>query len=172
MVLSDLRAGNTGSRNRISWTTAHETDMTSYTVERSVDGARFGSMQEVAAKNKAWQYESFDNSPATGNTYYRLKMKNADGSFRYSGTVSAFKGVEGTVVIIAQPTPVHDVVKVRIGGSEGGNVHLLDITGRSIASVAVRDGQAQINMSRFASGTYFLRYTNSVISKTIKISKR
>jgi hypothetical protein len=71
-----------GKTVQLGWSVQNES-VSSYVVERSSDGTNFLPIAVVnAAKQKT--YRVVDASPFVGNNYYRLKMIDANGTFKYS----------------------------------------------------------------------------------------
>lgn len=70
--------------NRLRWS-ASSTDKVQYNIERSIDGYHFNQLTSIEAKAGWTNYDYLDQSPPTGNVYYRLRITEADGHFSYSG---------------------------------------------------------------------------------------
>jgi len=70
----------------INWNTQGEEKVATYTVEKSTDAKNFNKVGEaVVAKNSTTaSYSATDKNIANGNTYYRIKATNLDGSVQYS----------------------------------------------------------------------------------------
>jgi hypothetical protein len=75
-------------RSRLEWSTGEETNLRSFVVERSSDGQSYMAVGQVAARGSYSQYEFTDSSPLDADRdvtfFYRLKLVDRDGSFRYS----------------------------------------------------------------------------------------
>ena len=171
VTLVKLTAENVGRRNKVEWQSAAEDGLVQYVVERSIDGITFSYMNAVPAEGKAWGYITYDNQPATGITYYRLKMVNNKGSFTYSNTVQAAMSSNSTVTVQATPNPMHDVLTINVYGATDGDVVVSDVSGRTIATTKVSNGQATIATAALAAGTYFMKWTNGSATQAIKLSK-
>lgn len=75
----------------LSWTTASETNIFGFDVERSSDQINFDRIGFVRGHQTAAisrQYSFIDNKITSGNYYYRLKQIDNDGSFQYSEILS------------------------------------------------------------------------------------
>jgi len=76
------------NRSQLEWTTGVEQNLRLFVVERSDDAANFSPVGQVLAKGSFSQYEFSDASPLDADMirtfYYRLKMVDGDGAFRYS----------------------------------------------------------------------------------------
>ena len=77
----------------ITWSTANEENLSHYVIERSLDGRVFVPVANVTAKNLPFAYYNFtDPAEVNGNHYYRLKMVQPDGLFKYSSIVLVSAG--------------------------------------------------------------------------------
>jgi hypothetical protein len=172
--LKDISAVNVGSRNRIDWSTADEKKGDVFELERSDDGEHFSKLSRISAKGTASSYSYWDEIPFNGVNYYRLKLVHASASSSYSKVVSATVRGTGTFSVEAYPNPVSGVLSVRVLGSTGSNaiVMITDVTGKVIKTETVTDGKAQINMAGLAQGVYFVKYSDSKQSQTIKVNKQ
>ncbi len=71
------------------------------------------------------------------------------------------------------PNPVKDEVTVRVNGANAaGMLHLMDMSGRIISSVAANTATLSMSTSGLAAGLYLIRYTDGAHTKTIKITKQ
>lgn len=82
----------------LQWTTAKEESFAGFEPERSVDGSTWKKMTFIAAKaantSATTAYAYTDNTPVTGHVYYRLKMVDADGVFKYSKQLTVVKNAQ------------------------------------------------------------------------------
>ena len=80
-----------------------EQNIDRYEIEKSADGIRFNLAGQVAAENRS-EYAWFDDKPATGINYYRIRViENATGS-HYTNIVSVnIKGSEGSMKVYPNP---------------------------------------------------------------------
>ncbi len=72
---------------RLDWKTIKEKDLKEFSIERSVNGHDFNTIGTVAPLNNGKEIKSYlyyDMNPIEGNSYYRLKIINADNSYQYS----------------------------------------------------------------------------------------
>ncbi len=100
-----LNAGYVNNSLKVWWNTSNEINATFYEVERSVDGRTFATIGSVAARNTSGSnhYDLVDLNPLSGVTYYRLKMTDKDGTFRYSKVVVVNTRLRGVVAIYPNP---------------------------------------------------------------------
>jgi hypothetical protein len=73
---------------QLEWTTGQETNLQSFTVERSSDGSSFVPVGQMNAKGSFSEYHFTDSSPLDADInrvfYYRLKMIDRNGTYVYS----------------------------------------------------------------------------------------
>ena len=72
---------------QLDWLVAQEQNVRYYVVERSANGRQFSAIDQISAQgtaNGSRLYTAFDGTPMQGANYYRLRMVDADGSFKYS----------------------------------------------------------------------------------------
>ena len=171
--LISLGATNEGTRNKIVWQSAEETNLVTYQVQRSKDGSTFDNLTEVPAAGKANSYSTYDAAPYTGTTYYRLRMIDSKGTTTISNIVSAImKGADG-FVLMAHPNPVSDVLTVDVSNAAGtAKVMLTDVTGKVMATTTVDNNTATFHMNGMAAGIYYIRYADDNHTQTIKVSKQ
>ena len=167
----------------LQWQTANEINTSYFTVERSIDANNFTSIGEVTAygsNNTTTRYSYTDNTIAnilSPVIYYRLKITDINGTFKYSGIVSVtLADITGKVTIA--PNPVVSNMKVTISAPEDGKVQwkLIDNAGRVImqSSMQVIKGNGNnisISMDKLATGSYYLSVSGAGIEQKIKLQK-
>jgi len=92
----------------ISWSTAGEQGIQHYQVERSADGQVFSQLNSNVQPRNTGHTESYtvtDETPQTGNNYYRIKIINNNATVTYSNTV-VVKIDRGKSAISIYPNPV------------------------------------------------------------------
>jgi hypothetical protein len=87
IALLEFTATAETERVKLLWKTANEKRNASFTLERSRDAIQF---EEIAREkgsgnsNQVKEYIKYDNEPASGLSYYRLKQTDEDGAVSYS----------------------------------------------------------------------------------------
>ncbi len=159
---------------RLQWVTATETNNKGFEVQRSTDAVNWSSLNFVTtlSPNQLQQttYNYTDAAPYNGISYYRLKQVDTDDAFTYSGIARFTKGNYEAITVY--PNPVND--KLFISGLSGQNTIVITaVSGQTITSLQTNGLTTQnINVSKLASGTYFIAITNQQgITQTFKINK-
>jgi hypothetical protein len=71
----------------LNWVTATEINNDYFTIQRSVDGLVFEDIEEITGagnSNREISYQTFDDNPYNGTSYYRLKQTDFNGQFSFS----------------------------------------------------------------------------------------
>ncbi len=109
------------------WQTTQESNSSSFVVERSANGTDFTTIGSIAAAGNSVitkNYAFNDNNPLSGTSFYRLKLTDRDGSYKYSGVVT----VKFAPVFDLQLAPNPAKENLRITGKAlAGNATLLEI---------------------------------------------
>lgn len=132
-----------GNSAALSWSTTHESNFEKFVVESSFDGVQFGACAVVPAAggyDLVHRYSAVDNGRHGAIMYYRLKMVDIDGKYRYS-TVKKLS-FEASATAACYPNPATDHVAISVGGASAGNFRyvVMSSTGSILAAATVRAG--------------------------------
>jgi hypothetical protein len=159
--LTGFNASAKGSSVDLSWVTATETNSAFFTVLRSKDGINFDEVGKVTAAGFASTYTLTDAQPGAGISYYKLRMVDKNGSFRYSSVVKVNLSVKQMDVHV-YPTIVSDVLNYAVENPKATKLSVMvtDLTGKRVNNTVESFGtgttQKSINVANLASGVYFL----------------
>lgn len=110
-----------GKQAYLNWSTSGEKDLTFYTIEKSRDGIDFGPMAALMAKNTPTaSYNFTDPEPLNGIAFYRLKMTQLDGKFKYSQIIQL--NSKSLFEVRNIENPFSDLLHVNIDLPESGPV--------------------------------------------------
>ncbi|MFN8267542.1 MAG: T9SS type A sorting domain-containing protein [Chitinophagales bacterium] len=103
--LTTFTGYNDGSKNVLNWTTASEMNTLKFEVERanniSSPFVYIGEKPAAGQSNQLLHYTLDDLNPMQGDNYYRLKMIDKDGTFKYSHVI---------LININQPIKYEDAI--------------------------------------------------------------
>jgi hypothetical protein len=162
----------------LSWNTQSEINANRYEIERSENAINFTKRGNVTAigsptRSQDYTYNDALNTSAS-KVYYRLKMIENDGSYKYSSVVTLKLKDAGTT-INTYPNPFASNIKIDIVSQieEVGHVKLIAIDGRVVTQFDVKltkgNNAIQINsLESLPKATY----TVEVSSATKKLTKR
>lgn len=153
----------------LNWSTSDEYGLDKYEVERSVDGVHYSVVYSTVAVNRAGaNYEKSDNITGSISSviYYRLKVIDSKGGFKYSKTIPVRLTQSATSVSV-YPNPFVSSVTVQVASNSRGNakVLLFDAMGRMVKSTqaTIQEGNNFISISDLqdlSKGIYMLEIIN------------
>jgi hypothetical protein len=104
----DVKATHSSNGVSLQWSNLSESDVASYTIERSSNGRGFAQVAQVyAAKNDGGKasYQQVDAAPLNGTSYYRIKAVETNGKTVYSDIIRM--NIDGgTASLLLYPNPV------------------------------------------------------------------
>ena len=148
-----------GNKVRLNWEADNEQDIITYEEQRSLTGTNFSMLSSVSSRQLSQSfYTDYDNSPAMGWNYYRLKIFDRAGNYTYSPVRPVYfgKGLEEVKIF---PNPARDYLHILLPSSYAGAVTLrvYGIDGKFISSMKPVASTVQLNVSALPAGTYILQ---------------
>lgn len=169
-----LLAFNVTSANQRSvllWNVANELNVKEYVIERSTDSRTWLAIGTVRAIG-ASVYDYTDNLPAKGLNYYRLAIRDLNGSIDYSMVRAVSFTSDGLMVVY--PNPANDKVYIS-GCAEAVDVHLFNEIGQLMLSFKTngRDlGTNGLDISRLKQGAYTVRIQGASTQSSLRFVKQ
>ena len=142
---TSIKAYEKGNTIEVAWNVAGESDIHHYEVEKSADGRNFSMMSSVKAKgneNSSVAYTSLDNSPLTGNNYYRVKSVSLSNEVKYTSIVNVRLGKGGEAISV-YPNPVKgNTIGLQLTNLEKGSytVNVYNTNGQLVATKMLQHG--------------------------------
>jgi hypothetical protein len=163
-TFTQFRGTLTDKKAYLTWGTANEENIAHYTIEKSRDGRVFAPLDNVAAKNLPFAYYNFtDPEEVNGNFYYRIKMTQPDGLFKYSNIVLV--SVNSSFGVNNIQNPFSSQVKADIVMPENGTVNIVLYNDKGqqvkIYKKEMNKGFNQVildGLSGLANGMYFISF--------------
>lgn len=166
----------------LQWETTNEINTSHFVVERSIDASTFDDIGTVSASGNSTttsQYSLTDKEVTSLSStiiYYRLKMVDKDGQYKYSSVVTIYLAdVTGTVVV--SPNPAKKETRVMITAVHNGKTQwtLTDNNGRVVlrGSLHINRGvnNFTLNLNNLSSGVYYLNVAGAGIDRNVKLQK-
>ncbi|HEY6503183.1 MAG TPA: T9SS type A sorting domain-containing protein [Chitinophagaceae bacterium] len=167
----------------LNWQTENELNFAHFEIERSSNGSDFSTRgfktsTSTNASRQSYQYTD-DLSMVAGNVfYYRLKIVDHDGQFRYSNVIMIRKESKGINGVALNPNPVvNGMATVRFTASATNmvNFRVVDMNGKLVLQQQSKayDGNNSVslnNLDRLQPGVYLLQMTNGDEMTTIKFN--
>jgi hypothetical protein len=155
---------------QLQWDVSGEYGISSYEVQRGSTPTTFAAIGSLRARNEAasrHSYQFTDARPNSGDNYYRLKIMEQDGSFRYSEVVKVSFSAARGMRLSAVPNPTRGQALLQMEGLEKGQYSLLltDASGRVLLSRSLRVQntfeQQTLETGHLSSGIYRVVISNS-----------
>ncbi|HEX7845834.1 MAG TPA: T9SS type A sorting domain-containing protein, partial [Chitinophagaceae bacterium] len=124
----------------LKWTTTAEENLSHYELQHSTDGSQFEVMAMVFAKGEQRNnYQYTDKNPVTGTNYYRLRIIDNNGQYKYSNILSAKFGAKEADIVVAPNPAINNEIKVRMTDLEPGQyrIELHNTIGQLLQTKAV-----------------------------------
>lgn len=160
-------AGN--DYNELTWESASESAGMSYGIEHSADGRQFteiGGRQAIHPSGGRYTYR--DIARENEYAYYRLSMKEPDGSKSYSNIISLKQ--KKAVSILYSNMISGDLVNLSLSGNEQ-QIRLLDLSGKTVwqQGIAGMRGRTSLQLPKIAPGLYVLSASGRAGSRSWKV---
>jgi type IX secretion system substrate protein len=166
IVLGGFNATLKGNSVVLNWNTELESLSSHFEVEKSADGKTFATLGNVKAagiSNSVLNYSFTDNSFG-GTGFYRLKLVDLDGKFKYSKVIYANGGSGALASTLSVfPNPFRSDVQLKgINASDvnKNNIRIFNATGKAVAFKVTGSNSIAIDAS-VPKGVYILKVNGS-----------
>lgn len=179
-------SGKTNEGNtELTWETANEKAFAGFDVERSSDGRSYQRIGNVPSRaNNSTTQTSYNYTDATviaGNWYYRLKIIDKDGTFKYSTVVQINNATGRQAAYSLQPNAIKGKVLnlvSMLADQPDIQVRIIDAVGRvwhkeTIKASVMNAGKVGITMPALPAGMYYLQVRDAKTGamQSLKFSK-
>jgi hypothetical protein len=171
---------------QLSWQTTQEANSSYYEVQRSSDGSNFEPVATITAKgntNSTSTYKADDDLffYQQNKVFYRLKMVDTDGKFKYSATIQIRLNTEAATAttVKAWPNPFTSQLNTEYYSEQNGSLKIsfLDVNGKTVAATSItvtrgRNSFALTQAQALPKGTYLLQLNDGTKTENIRIIKQ
>jgi hypothetical protein len=174
--LVSFTASSRGTYNEVKWETMKEENFNRYELESSKDAfiySKIHTKQGSGVNSHLLLKYSFDDYilfyPLT---YYRLKLIDNDGTYKYSSVISVMNEPKENSQVSIYPNPASGEVNIQFGLIDTKDIHLVvkDLQGRQLleGDFAVSPDKPIIvlNTSILSSGTYIVSCSGKGLTET------
>ncbi|PZR29269.1 MAG: hypothetical protein DI535_02700 [Citrobacter freundii] len=166
----------------LNWEIAHDVTITSFTIERSIDGRLFtpiGKLPSTVSEAAAERYSFTDKAAAqqpSSVIYYRLQVADREGAISYSNVIPvSLLQVAGAIQL--SPNPAASETKLHINSKLSGMIQwkLHDNTGRIVSQgtskIAKGTNVIPIPLRNISAGIYYLQVNGDGVEGRMKVQK-
>jgi len=182
LTVINFSGKNSGNYNDLNWKTNAEVNVLKFELERSLDGSSYSKLASVAAKNIASgaNYGYRDNIHSIYNSnsiFYRLKMIDIDGQYRYSNVVNIKLPYRPNLIVEGNPfgSEVRMVYNSQV--NDRAVVRLFDAAGKCLMTrtFQLAPGINRLtlnNLQMIPHGTYIMEWQTSQLRTSRKLLKK
>ncbi len=155
------------------WTTLTELNNDFFTLQRSADAKNWLEVKIIpgaGTTDSRRNYQTFDENPSRGMSYYRLKQTDFDGQYSYSPIRMVDVKFRSEINIFPNPSPgTFTVSGVK---SENARIRVFSVLGKEIPFALHKDKEYQVDLSDHPAGLYILKIGDGPELRTFQIIKR
>ncbi|MEJ0107064.1 MAG: T9SS type A sorting domain-containing protein [Bacteroidota bacterium] len=150
--------------NQLNWSINYAYDVKQLVLEKSEDGFTYTPVDSTDGSFPQQKDFYNDSRPFAGKNFYRLVIRNADGSKQYSNAITLVRSDKFLAAVY--PNPSSSLVNIEINTVHNGkyNFELYTATGQLIRrqNQEIISGHqvVRIPVSGLTNATYFLKITN------------
>ena len=140
LITFDAKAVN-NKIAKLTWTADEQPGFAGYEIQRSTDSRTWQKIAEISGKtfSGSFNYQYNDEYAVKGMSYYRLKLKENNGSYRYSEvkTVS-ISDLNSSVNIVPNPAKYFTTININAGGNSDATIRIMNSIGGLIHSKTLK----------------------------------
>jgi hypothetical protein len=173
--LTDFSANLDDASVHLNWEVTDAINFSRFIVEHSDDGTSFTTIGEVQYVNSQANYYLLHSPVITPVNYYRLKLVDIDGSYKYSNTLLVrVSAGNAKMVVFPQPARNHFTVNISSANNQVIVLQLFNSAGTRVKEkrTQVNNGNTSIlfnNLQQLPSGVYMLRTVVDNVPMNTKI---
>lgn len=157
-----FRASLVQDKATLSWEVDYPELARNFVVERKINGSPdWITVFTVDAQDNRNRYAVFDQQPATGNNFYRLKITEKSGKVYYSEIRRLWRSSSSDDFLIF-PNPSHGNVTVSGSFEEGTSLIITDMAGKIIWRKQLIISENVFRLPLLPQGLYLVRYKDVV----------
>jgi hypothetical protein len=147
--------------NKLKWNVGTEENVEKYVVERSIKGKTFDAIGSVEASGESDYSFSDDSKNETPVTYYRLKVVDKNGTYKYSSVLKLSSKKELLRETAVYPTAINNIEQVFIETSSANiTVTLTNISGQQFGITHYKGAEGRniykMPLPALKTGTYLI----------------
>jgi hypothetical protein len=159
VTLTSFTAARVAKGVQLSWNTATENNLAYFETQRSADGRSFNTIARVEGQGQSTSpshYNSLDQQPLPGLSYYRLRQVDQDGTSTFSPVVTVAPSSE----LVLFPNPTHTQLNL-VSPSAGAYYRVLNTLGSVVLKGTLPAGTTVLDVTALPASLYQLEVTSA-----------
>lgn len=149
---------------KLNWATATETNNDFFTIERSTNESEWAEIKKVKGAGNSTDirnYQTYDESPVSGTSYYRIKQTDFDGMISYSETAAVRNATSGKgISLYPIPNTGNTINIAGIADYKNHDLVLLNASGNILFATQI--SRSSVELPLLATGVYFIQVKSKV----------
>jgi hypothetical protein len=143
----------------LQWSTASETNVNDFSIERSNDGKDWNTRGTVLSKNNnaTNQYSYTDYSPSSGINYYRIRQNDNDGKYSYSKIETVNISEETKPFKLVSNRVVSKALQIEVNSTSNQTISLISNDGKIVWRKKFAQGSHTVSLNELSKGVYYLK---------------
>lgn len=161
--------------NVLHWEISAEFSYDYFEIQKSLDGVNFykiGSTENSNYSPTKENYMFLDNDPLPDNNYYRLRIVDFHGQFRYSNLIDVVVSENIADNLSLYPNPTNNIITIEAYHDGIKTFYLANALGETLQTIRTEKNSISINLNTISSGVYFIKMENSVNSQAQMFVKK
>ncbi|MEO6820242.1 MAG: T9SS type A sorting domain-containing protein, partial [Ginsengibacter sp.] len=151
-----------GTRSKLKWITAAESQNKEFIITRSPDGLNYTEIGRVTGKGNISSQNSYvyyDESPVSGTNFYRLEQLSYNGEKADLGVRTVHFSLVVKNFMRIYPNPIKNSVMVEFTSKMYNQLELTDVNGKVLQrfSLMSTDSKKNIIVDNLSAGIYFIK---------------
>lgn len=161
LKLESFQVTSTKHRNMLNWTATVDKDAGWFVPQRSADNIEWSTLSVIPASPQQQRYSYTDEHPPVETQYYRLALRNNDGTHTYSSILTVRERNDNRITIY--PNPATEWIMI----TADKNIRCIvirDLQGKLVRSIRVKPGtrKYEVSLTGLPHGQYLLNVDGKI----------
>lgn len=167
--LLDFSVRNHSGCNLLYWQTGEEVNVREFSIEKSSNPTDFSAIGTKAAAGSGNNSYSFrDCAPTHGMAYYRLKMIDNDGQYKFSPVIRINNTAERNLTVFPNPAKDKTHISFLDFSLLNSKVEVLDVSAKLVKQVVLTSYSYVLDITALSPGMYLLRFSDGTTRWLLK----